>query len=349
MVFRAAEPYRPLEPIGDGETSERWLDQDKPRDVWATKSHDTWGYWAYIWVPCLCVFLAAIVIVLNRLFPGRLSNRCIGACFLLFVGLAPLICMIIFIEVCFDTLLAMLFMHWGCMLFLPIVYLTFFHPDDKPLSAQLKVYMGMLVEEFKTGPSMRLFLGCLLGIFMLIIGLAFVALMSCRLFRWPLCIGNLTRHSRLYGLGYSLPFLISTSVYFSLINPTFEELFWRVFLHREIGKVVCPANLPDLKDLDSEEEPQPHQLCNECGRWLVSVLYASYHVVPVRFLVATSRAWWIGVLFGVGTVLCMSVLGRILVWARESPSLGIIGAWAIHVWVDIAVCLVFAASVFGYN
>lgn len=345
MGFRVAPPGR-LETFGDGEAKEPW---GAPRDIWAPRHRDTWGFWAYIWVPCLCVFLIVILVALDRvLLAKRPGKLCVaqwpGQTFLLLVGLSPLLCMLFFIEVCHDTLLAMLFMHWGCMLLLPMLYLMLF-TRDRTLHI---VYSDMLVQEFNTGPGMRLILGSILGVGVLIVLCGGASLMSCQLseavldLRHPLCIGSLTKHSRLYGLGYSLPFLISTSVYFSLINPTFEELFWRVFLHREMGKTLFPDTL------DTEEEPPAAQLCNETGRWVVSLFYASYHCVVVRFLVANSRPWWVGLIFVVGTLGTMSVLGRILVWARESPSLGIMGAWSMHVLVDIAVCLLFGASVFGY-
>lgn len=346
MGFRAAPPGR-LESFGDGEANKPWV---APPDIWASRPRDTWGFWAYIWVPALCVLLIAILGVLKHsvLSSHHSSVRQAGwpgQVFLLLVALSPLLCMLVFIEVCFDTLLAMLFMHWGCMLLLPMMYFILFQSDDKPLL----VYRRMLVEEFRTGPGMRLFLGSMVGVAVLILLLSGAALMSCRLLRWPLCIGSLTQHSRQYGLRYSLPFMISTSVYFSFINPMFEELFWRVFLHREMGKHLFlnkDANLPDSKDPD--EEPPPSKMCNETGRWVVSFCYAAYHVVPVRFLVAGSRAWWVGVIFVLGTLFCMCLLGRVFVWARESPSMGILGAWATHVWVDVAVCILFGASVFGY-
>lgn len=346
MGLRAAPPPGRLETFGDGQAKEPW---GKPRDIWAPRPRDTWGFWAYIWVPCLCVLVIAVLVALDRfILVNYRSKVCTarwpGQVFLVFIGLSPLLCMLVLIEVFHDTLLAMLFMHWGCMLLLPVIHLICFAKDGS-----LNVYKTMLLDEFKTGPGMRFLLGGIVGTGILIIGLTGAALMSCRLLKWPLCIGSLDEHSRFYGLGYSLPFLISTSVYFCLVNPTFEELFWRVFLHREMGKDLFPypdAKLPDSGD--AEQEPPAAQLCSETGRWMVSFFYAAYHVVPVRFLVAASRAWWVGVLFVLGTLAVMSVLGRALVWARESPSLGVLGAWAIHVMVDVAVCLLFGASVFGY-
>ena len=124
---------------------------------------------------------------------------------------------------------------------------------------------------------------------------------------------------------------------FTFVNSTLEELFWRVFLYRELGAV-----LHETTDVDLESDINTKTSLTFCGftvarpdprlekaRILVSCYYASYHfVVMVCFV-----PWYLAFLGAVA----LTILGRFFVFCRETESLGLLSGIGFHAGADAAV------------
>lgn len=131
---------------------------------------------------------------------------------------------------------------------------------------------------------------------------------------------------------------------FTFVNSLLEELFWRVFLYRELGPTFRKdgCNVPKQNDLEmdaAEAEAEPVVTClgvgvsaGEAGRLLVSTYYAGYHVVVMLFFVQ----WYLAFCGLVGLI----VLGRIFVYCREDERFGLLTSYGIHAGVDGAFCLI---------
>lgn len=133
---------------------------------------------------------------------------------------------------------------------------------------------------------------------------------------------------------------------FTFINSLLEELFWRVFLYRELG--MQGARAREDCSLESLEEQSPellvvtsrHSSSNRCeivspvesSKILVSAYYASYHVVVVLVFVP----WYLAIAAGIGLV----VLGRIFVFCRDSEVFGLVTGYGLHAGADAAFVLI---------
>lgn len=166
-------------------------------------------------------------------------------------------------------------------------------------------------------------------------------------------------------LGFSLAGKWCIGIYFSTVNPVLEELFWRVYLHRELG-AMCDGGAPApplselqalahglLSDDDAAwgrlphtsllAEPRPTDEAtglllgggaapaarrprSEWSKALASAYYAAYHGVVVSTFVPPL---WIGLT--VGFLFCM---GRVMVWCREDPGRGLLTAIGMHAGLD---------------
>eukprot|EP01069_Polyplicarium_translucidae_P004991 Polyplicarium_translucidae@DN2699_c0_g1_i1.p2 len=240
---------------------------------------------------------------------------------------------------------------------------------------------------------------------------------------WLLCFSPASLHQNLLQLGLDKPLwqLYALAVYFGMINPVVEEIFWRVFVVQEFGCAFFGRRLDALgvdedsrgvsrqltetgavNDVDegsgfsdatrefrddddancestsaseAGDDDLPHPVgdtqgsrparhtrlvgCADCkgacdsepdaeslngfvltevGSWICCGLYASYHVVVVWFMFH-SIAWSV---FGFAM---LTILGRILLFCRTSPKLGIVTAVVLHVGVDlgaiISICAIF--------
>lgn len=167
---------------------------------------------------------------------------------------------------------------------------------------------------------------------------------------------------------------VALAVEFTFVNSGLEELFWRVYLYRELGgahalhgsadlstllPAAAPANTYGADAVKGAAGDRGHGgssdlesglLAPQSGRarggaWsllgaaeapkvLVSCYYASYHFVVMLCFVP----WYLAV-GGFGGLV---VLGRVLVFCRESDRLGLVTGWGVHAGLDGAFCLIMA-------
>jgi len=132
----------------------------------------------------------------------------------------------------------------------------------------------------------------------------------------------------------SLPVMLAFCAYFCTVNPFLEELFWRVFLHKEVeepagsesAKLVAPCELPAVPEL---------------WRWVISLLFASYHFAVIYAIAVPVTAAPMGFpLQAAAAVAGLVVFGRACVHMRETPEWGLWAAMLWHVGVDAGVCVV---------
>lgn len=157
-----------------------------------------------------------------------------------------------------------------------------------------------------------------------------------------------------------LPQTIFGSIWFSIVNPILEELFWRVFLADELdepcscmGDSKARDAIPPPPDRPSIElsfvvgpDQRQDQDCShsqhagrsfaaiEASRWLISSYYAAYHVIVViRFFPA---------FMGLTTLIFLTIVGRILLHVRDMPRFGMCTSIIVHAGLDAAFAIVAA-------
>lgn len=126
---------------------------------------------------------------------------------------------------------------------------------------------------------------------------------------------------------------------FTFVNSTLEELFWRVFLYRELGSSLVSGG---LQAPDGEVEQKPMVICgqtiprpdprSEKCKILLAFYYAAYHFVVVILYMP----WYIAV----AAVIGLTVAGRFLMLCRETEKFGLLTGIGCHAGADAAVCLI---------
>ncbi|KAL8441707.1 hypothetical protein Emed_007510 [Eimeria media] len=154
---------------------------------------------------------------------------------LLLIAVGPFLSMLVFVSLVHNVGAAMLWMHWGCMLLAPAVYIHlatdgwsyYLHvcAAQGPQGGRWKHQGPWAVLGFVAGGA-----SCYLGYLLL-------DLLLDRL--WGISITSALRE-RALSMGLQQPFWICLllAIYFVLFNPLIEEIFWRVFLYRELGAGV---------------------------------------------------------------------------------------------------------------
>ena len=150
---------------------------------------------------------------------------------------------------------------------------------------------------------------------------------------------------------------VALCLYFTFVNSALEELFWRVYLHRELARAPPPCAGAARADA---EPPAPAAWfgagagaaaggagllaellsARERPKLIVSCYYASYHFVVVLFFVP----WYLAVPAAGGLV----VLGRAMVFLRDSERFGLVTAWGFHAGLDACFCLVMLQMYFHW-
>mmetsp|Transcript_70553 Transcript_70553/g.132001 ORF Transcript_70553/g.132001 Transcript_70553/m.132001 type:complete len:371 (+) Transcript_70553:118-1230(+) len=278
---------------------------------------------------------------------------------LLGIGFSPLGCCVMIGGSLDNVLAAMFAMHWLFMLLLPLLYYVFLARvggGAQVLAPTAAFYKGVFNQERKS-LLLRLGRGTLLGLPACLGIVATYSLARCRTLRWGLCVEDLREPMESYGFAkHSMTFRVMGALYFTFWNPFVEELFWRVFLYRELGlslggcfpgqiaDAAVDQDLPvnpwwqlweDLLGLAKLPMNSIVQLQRDCTaslpRTLVCALYASYHMWPISVLFGS--LWWI---YGMGGFVFLACLGRFFLLLRESPGFGIAAAYSVHLWVDAA-------------
>lgn len=254
------------------------------------------------------------------------------------IGLSPLLnC--VFLGESFDSvLIAMVAMHWGAMLVLPCLYIAVrsYCGHGK---AMFRFYSDLFQESRQAfwEKSLR---GSMLGLPVFCGAVGGLLAFRCRTFTWELCINHFGTPLEEYGFHRrSFGFRIVAALYFTFWNPIVEELFWRVFLHRELG-LALGAGQETKPTLSAEDGPWAqlvHGVFDALPkkpallRWGVSCLYASYHTWPIK--VVFGRVWLYYVPIGFCGLVC---LGRFFLCLRENTNFGLPAAYALHAWIDAA-------------
>eukprot|EP00918_Siedleckia_nematoides_P015185 GHVU01032876.1.p1 GENE.GHVU01032876.1~~GHVU01032876.1.p1 ORF type:complete len:383 (-),score=29.32 GHVU01032876.1:268-1416(-) len=152
------------------------------------------------------------------------AHPLVALLFVSLIALTPLITMFIFISGLHSVFSAMLVMHLVCMLTLPLLYVRYtvnFHYFSSSIRRQLSRWEGQLPVAL---------VGCVICAFSVVFGYLLVR-----------CGGYLgfcpqiRDHAIREGMDLPLSKLICFGVYFCIINPIIEELFWRLFVYKEFG------------------------------------------------------------------------------------------------------------------
>ncbi|PFH36009.1 hypothetical protein BESB_056600 [Besnoitia besnoiti] len=150
---------------------------------------------------------------------------------LLVVGFAPFFCMILFIVGLHNVLLAMIMMHWLCMLFIPLMYIYLFEHSFEYYKHVWKIQRCRFRHQWPWGLGF-----CLLAVVGLFSGYLFMKAVGGSWFAEV--VEGARRNSLSEGLDLPFPLLAIGAFYFFVVNPVVEEWFWRVFLYREFGGAV---------------------------------------------------------------------------------------------------------------
>lgn len=175
---------------------------------------------------------------------------------------------------------------------------------------------------------------------------------SCKTHAWALCVGRVDERISQYGFHDSPRWLVVLcGIYFPLVNPFIEEVFWRVFMiaetsvcridtpqpDEEAQKLVCEKTGEDndAKVYLKTEEQFPLQKAIVFG-----MLYASYHTLVVGILLG-------GWLYAAVSFLLVSGLGVVFHWLMFSwdPSRGFYRAVFLHAGIDLGIVIALADSV----
>uniref|UniRef100_A0A7S2ISH8 Uncharacterized protein n=1 Tax=Zooxanthella nutricula TaxID=1333877 RepID=A0A7S2ISH8_9DINO len=272
---------------------------------------------------------------------GRPPPSAWRALALVLIGFGPLANCVVLGEGSHSVLVAMVSMHWGAMLVPPMLFYLVRSCQGHGYAA-LRLYT-QACSEVRADAVAKALRGTALGVpTFLLFGVGYLS-MRCRTLVWPLCIVNFQDPLEDYGFEvHAMLFRVFAGVYFTFWNPVIEELFWRVFLHRELGDALGIDEKEEAALISRDDATAPWRslLRGALGalpgrgvplRWGVSALYASYHVWPITIVFV--RVTW---MYAVGGFLFLMTLGRFFVLLREHRSFGLMAAYVLHVWVDAA-------------
>lgn len=360
-----------------GQLGAQWLSKSAQAPTEKQHGNDFNGVVLVLSIAGPCTLVAAGVLcagmVVHRWCPpankvqfGKLSVW--RSVVVVLIGLSPLLWCVFGGEGFKNVLIAMVVMHWACMMTLPVMYYVSWSFTAKDVGQYAVSFYSELFIEQRQDLLQKMLRGSIIGIMFLVCAVGGFLLLRCETYSWRFCMKKFEKPLKEYGFApYSEDFRWAAALYFTFINPVFEELFWRVFLHRELplalgadlpvsgveasllgrlcqggdsgnigpwssllheARAISPRRVEDLKALEVAS------LC----RWGVSVMYASYHMWPMK--VVFRSIWWVYVL---PCFLGLVFLGRGFLLMRESAGFGLPAATVMHVFVDAAfsiICLV---------
>lgn len=349
-------------------------ESDSPNDqriLWAWTQKDSSAALSCLYLACGCSAVSILAMASALLVERRRSTAArelsivkvppsswARKVMLSLIGLGPLFTCVSIGRSLENVIAAMVTMHWGAMVLVPSLYCAVQYYLGYGAAMEL-FYLGLFDGAMKHS-LWKCLRGTVLGVSVFWGTCGGFYLASCKTFRWTLCAHSVRRPLEDYGfLDHSVWFQLLAAMYFTFANPAFEEFFWRVFLHRELGLAIgankqVPAAAVDPDSLleGGEEAKKPwtslvqeaietiptsaEQLHTGCSvRWGVSILYASYHAWPI--MVLFHKTWWAYAPLG----FCFLVaLGRFFVMLRENPHFGLPAAYATHAWIDAAFAMV---------
>lgn len=152
--------------------------------------------------------------------------------FLTLIAVSPFLAMILFVAYLKNVWAAMIVMHWICMVAVPTVYIHF-SVDGWSYYKHVCRSQGPRGGRWKRQAPWAL-LGFVVGTVVVYGGARIIYLVL--KIRWDIDLQEDIRLRALaHGMDVSFWPCLLFGIYFLVINPIIEELFWRVFLYRELG------------------------------------------------------------------------------------------------------------------
>jgi hypothetical protein len=266
------------------------------------------------------------------------------------IGLLPLATVAISLFLLRNMFVAMLMMHFLGMI-VPAALFAVWRDGAAGLRWYALYLRQQSLGRFGIGP-----LAFFLGGSSVSIGL--YVLSSCKTRSWSACIGGVNNNIAQFGFQEApVPLAIACGIYFSVVNPTIEELFWRVFMLKETaagkdtGNVAVSQSEVDLLISPSMEAgiPVESSVATQSNpswtmRIWLSSLYASYHTL-------VAGAFLGGVVYGFLSFFVLMVLGIVLIqiFIHSGSSNGFYRAVFLHAGIDLGVAIALGDAVGWYN
>jgi len=220
---------------------------------WELNDRDTRATTLFLVLAGVCWVLTALVLAVSAVIYRMRSKEAIGVptpggprliadqpawrqAFLIFIGLSPLILCFCVGEYYENVVVVMVLMHNGCMILLPSLYYAF-RSYAEPASREVtsEFYSKFWQRQIREA-VFKVLRGIYFGFPVFFLLLSGYFAFNCRTSKWFLCVHRFEKGLEEHGLKHhSLAFRCIGLLYFTFINPLYEEFFWRVFLHRELG------------------------------------------------------------------------------------------------------------------
>jgi hypothetical protein len=264
------------------------------------------------------------------------------------VGLLPAATVALSMFVGHNIFVAMFVMHWTAMILAPLALVYFLHGKY-----EIQWYFDYIKQQ-QFFSDWRLCVPLLLlGVLIPVLG--YMA-DSCRTMSWHFCVGQVDENLAKYGFeDASKALIIACAVYFPIVNPLIEELFWRVFMDREYTVCVGLSSIETMEDESSQlvergEYPQNDIKSTKSDsipisiKLLFSSLYSSYHTMVVGVFLG-------GVQFGILAFFCIAALGYVFqyIFSVSDPKRGFSRAVAFHAGIDTGVVIALGDAVGWYS
>ena len=170
-----------------------------------------------------------------------------------------------------------------------------------------------------------------------------------------MCIGGVNDNIAEYGFRDApMALIVACAIYFPVVNRIIEEMFWRVFMHREVQidhQHTQSSDIEQLSILETEEQI-PHLGTAECHdesitigmRIVFAMLFASYHTIVIGVFLG-------GIKYAIVSFFLIAILGMILedILIRGNPTQGFNRALFLHIGIDIGVVVSLGDSIGWYN
>lgn len=224
----------------------------------------------------------------------------------------------------------MLVMHIVVMITLPLLI----------LKGDLTPYMGTIRADILQAKS-HIGQALLLMSCFVTFGLAVYIPASCKSGLLTSCF-DFTPFISILGPDLPKPALIAAGLYFTFVNPLVEELFWRVFLHKELCLTYLTKEhrlspTPDTYGtVPLIQAPKSH-VTSFFSKIVLSTMYALYHAILLIARISPA--------FGLLGFFFLLGFGLALVYTREQ--LGISASVCLHAAIDAAVVVSLYYEKFG--
>lgn len=155
---------------------------------------------------------------------------------LIFIGFSPLMLCFLVGEYYENVVVVMVLMHNGCMILLPSLFYalrSYAEPSSRETTSS---FYRAFWQNQMSHPVWKVLRGIKFGIPLFFAFMLGYFTFNCRTSKWALCVHRFEKGLEEHGLEHhSFTFRCIGLLYFTFVNPFYEEFFWRVFLHRELG------------------------------------------------------------------------------------------------------------------